>query len=90
MSNETSGSPHSAPPRHEQRLELTAGKFGTSIFAERSELQHALDVDFARRGRYFRTECDGCVSSSVLVEFCHLAMCGWLPPCQEGAVGCRP
>ena len=41
MSNETSGSPHSAAPRHEQKLELATGKFGMVTLAERSDLQLA-------------------------------------------------
>ena len=67
MSNETSGSPHSATPRHEHRLELATGKFGMVTLAE-------LPV---RRG-LSPGQCS------------HLAMCGGLPPCQEGAAGCRP
>ena len=47
-SDETSGSPHSATPRHEQRLELAAGKFGMVTLAERSELQPAKNSDFAK------------------------------------------
>ena len=89
MSDETSGSPHSASPRHEQRLEQATRNFGMVTLSERLELQLALDSDFARKGKKIRTESDACVSSSVLVEFCHLAMCGSLPSCQEGAAGCR-
>ena len=89
MSDETSGFPHSASPRHEQRLEQATGNFGMVTLAERSELQLALDSDFARRGKTIKTESGACVGSSMLVEFCHLAMCGSLPPCQEGAAGCR-
>ena len=51
MSNETSGSPHSATPLHEQRLELATGKFGMVTLAERSELQFALDSNVARRSK---------------------------------------
>ena len=49
MSNETSGSPHSASPRHDQRLELATGKFGVATLAERSELRLGLDSIVARR-----------------------------------------
>ena len=51
MTDETSGSPHSATPRHEQRLDLAIGKFGMVTLAERSELQIALDSDVARRDK---------------------------------------
>ena len=69
-SDETRGSPHSATPRHEQRLELPTGNFGMVTLAERSELQLALESDFARRGQYIWYESDACVSSFVLGEFC--------------------
>ena len=49
MSDETSGSPHSATSLHEQRLELATGKCGMVTLAGRSELQLALDSDVARR-----------------------------------------
>ena len=26
----------------------------------------------------------------MFTEFCHLAMCGWLPPCQDGCGGLPP
>ena len=45
MSNETSGSPHSATPLHEQRLVLATGKFGMVTLAERPEFYS----DVARR-----------------------------------------
>ena len=48
---ETSGSPHSATPRHEERLELATGKFGMVTLAEALELQFALDSDVARRSQ---------------------------------------
>ena len=51
MSAKTSGWPHSATPRLEQRLDLATGKFGMVTLAERSELQLALDCDVARRSK---------------------------------------
>ena len=57
----------------------------------------------ARRCKQIGYESGACVNAVVLAEFCdcpwggwlsfgqcgHLAMCGGLPPCQEGAAGCR-
>ena len=30
------------------------------------------------------------MSTDEVLFLCHMTMCGWLPPCHEGAAGCRP
>ena len=78
MSDETSGSPHSAIPRHEQRLELATGTLGIATLAVRTELQFALDSDVARR-RYVNLVRKWCLCkrSSVGRVLC-LLLSGWL------------
>ena len=30
------------------------------------------------------------MSTDEVLFFCHMTVCGWLPPCHEGAADCRP